>query len=210
MLPYGALCQMHDLVDEIDKRGIKGSIVEMGCWNGGCGAFMSWVTKRNKSNRHIWLFDSFEGLPEVSEEDGQWAKNKNLKIRDKNDKIIKSTELYIASENKVNEVFDKAGCKNDNVHIMKGFFQETIPKTKKEIGDIAILRLDGDIYESTKYCLDELYDSVVKGGYIIIDDFHLVGCRRALYEFFYKNNISPHIKYGPYGSYGGRAYFSKE
>ena len=66
-----------------------------------------------------------------------------------------------------------------------GWFQQTVPQAAKEIREIALLRLDGDLYESTVVCLENLYDAVVPGGFIIIDDYgYLEGCRRAVNEFF--------------------------
>ena len=64
---------------------------------------------------------------------------------------------------------------------VKGWFQDTVPKNNH--GPIAILRLDGDLYASTKICLEHLYKKVVPGGFIIIDDYGLAGCKKAVDEF---------------------------
>lgn len=205
-LPYDALWQVYDLVNRLDKQNIEGALVEMGCWKGGCGSLMSWTTKKNGSNRITWLFDSFEGLPELSEEDREWAEKSNLKIKDGQTRELKSIGYYKVNEESVKEALDKLGSKN-NTRVVAGWFQDVLPDLKQEIGKIALLRLDGDIYESTKYCMDELYDLVTPGGYVVIDDFGLNGCRRALYEYFYNKNVSPYIQYAPYG---GRAYFRKK
>lgn len=77
--------------------------------------------------------------------------------------------------------------------MVKGMFQDTLPNYWNEIGDIAVLRLDGDWYESTKCCLEWLYDNVLDGGYVIIDDYNLVGCRKALDEFIASRNIKVDI-----------------
>ncbi|HUP59862.1 MAG TPA: TylF/MycF/NovP-related O-methyltransferase [Thermoanaerobaculia bacterium] len=72
----------------------------------------------------------------------------------------------------------------ERVEIRKGWFQDTLPSAKHEIGSIAVLRLDGDWYESTRVCLDNLYDLVAPGGYVIIDDYNYwEGCKRAVDEF---------------------------
>ena len=81
-----------------------------------------------------------------------------------------------------------------NVVIKKGWFRDTLPVSKNEIGKIAILRLDGDWYESTKVCLDNLYDKVASGGYIIIDDYgHWEGAKKATDEFLAKKGIKPDL-----------------
>ena len=81
-------------------------------------------------------------------------------------------------------LFSRLKINRDSVHIVKGWFQDTLPAFKDEIGPIAILRLDGDWYESTKCCLEHLYEQVVPGGYVIIDDYGCWGgCRIATDEF---------------------------
>lgn len=207
MLSYSALCEMSDVINRVDAAEVPGAIVEMGCWSGGCGALMSFTTKKNRSNRKVWLFDSFEGLPELAEEDSEWAKNADLKIKSKDEKQLKPIGSYATTEATVEQALDMLGAK-ENVRIIKGWFQDSVPGVQKEIGPIAVLRLDGDLYESTKYCLETLYDQVSPNGVIAIDDYHLEGCRRALYEFFYKRNISPNIQNNNF--FGGRAYFVKK
>ena len=104
-LSFDSLSQVYDCIKSIDKEEIEGDLVEMGCWSGGCGAFMSWCSK--ESNRKIWLFDSFEGLPELSEEDREWATKAKLKIKEKNDKNMKATGRYKTSEENVREILKK-------------------------------------------------------------------------------------------------------
>jgi len=86
----------------------------------------------------------------------------------------------------------------NNVNLIKGFFQNTlqIQENIDNIGEISVLRLDGDWYESTKICLEKLYDKVIDGGIILIDDYgHWIGAKKATDEFRERNNIkSPLIK----------------
>ena len=94
-----------------------------------------------------------------------------------------------------------------DVVIRKGWFQNTLPIAKNEIGPITLLRLDGDWYESTKVCLENLYDKVIPGGYIIIDDYgHHEGCKIAVDEFL--KNLSFPIELHPIVDSAGR-YFQK-
>ena len=80
------------------------------------------------------------------------------------------------------------------LHFHKGWFQETMPKVSPQISLIAILRLDGDWYASTRVCLEFLYGKVVRGGFVIIDDYGAYeGCRKAVDEFRQKNGISDYL-----------------
>jgi hypothetical protein len=70
------------------------------------------------------------------------------------------------------------------VHLVRGWFEQTIPSATPSLGPIALLHLDCDWYESVKLCLDRLYDRVVDGGFIVVDDYgHWQGCRKAIDEF---------------------------
>jgi hypothetical protein len=191
MVGYKRLKNVYDLsniMDHSDKL-MLGAYVECGVWKGGCIGVMAYTSKKNNSYRQVWLFDSFEGLPQPTINDGQMAKDwSNNKIEGK----LESINECVSTLDDVNKLFFKVLKVNkENTHIVKGWFQDTLPVTKDKIGRIAILRLDGDWYESTKVCLENLYDLVIPGGYVIIDDYgHWVGCKRAIDEFFTKNNIT--------------------
>jgi O-methyltransferase len=74
------------------------------------------------------------------------------------------------------------------VHLVKGWFADTLPK--REIVPIALLHLDCDLYESVKLCLEQLYDDVIKGGCIVIDDYGCwEGCQKAVNEFIERRNL---------------------
>jgi hypothetical protein len=89
--------------------------------------------------------------------------------------------------------------------MIKGWFNESLPLFKESIGDIAVLRLDGDWYESTKCCLDNLYDNVVNGGWVIIDDYQLAGCKQAVDEYITNHSLNINMTHDA----NGRAYWSK-
>lgn len=181
---------MRDLIREIDAGGVQGAIVETGCWKGGLGAYMA------QFGRPVWLFDSFEGLPPLSEKDIDIAAPHKLELH-------VHTGYISVPEESAHEIARKLNVKP---HIIKGWFSDTLPKYKEEIGKIAILRMDGDTYESTKQTLDTLYGQVVKGGIVVIDDYDsFSGCREAVYEYFVKNKTFPSILRYP----GGKAYFKK-
>ena len=192
MVSYQRLSNVYDLAELAENNKIDGAFVECGVWKGGCAAVMAFVAEKAKSNRKVWLFDSFEGLPEPTIEDGNMAKDyANNKASGK----LKTINECVSSLEDVKEVFFKILKINPrNIAIKKGWFQNTLPIAKNEIGPIFILRLDGDWYESTKCCLDNLYDSVVSGGYIIIDDYgYWEGSRGALDKFFKERKINADI-----------------
>ena len=92
-------------------------------------------------------------------------------------------------------LFRKLRLDERNIVIRKGWFQHTLPQARHEIGPIAVLRLDGDWYESTKCCLENLYDSVVPGGYVILDDYYCwEGCKKAFDEFVAERGLTVELQ----------------
>lgn len=205
MLSYTSLYNAYKHVRRVVSQEVPGAIVEMGCWNGGCGALMAKALKDAGVERDVWLFDSFEGLPQLTEEDKEWASKLDVDVSVSVSKR-QPIGLYVAEVEKVKKAFSIAGLDQERPHIEKGWFQDSVPKAKSNIGNIAVLRLDGDTYDSTLYCLEELYPLVSPGGVVIIDDYHLRGCRQALYEYFVSTKFYPVLNKE---SYGGRLYFKK-
>ena len=192
MVSYKRLSNIYDLSKLIESENKTGAFVECGVWKGGCSAVMAFIAHKAKSNRKIWLFDSFEGLPEPTDKDGflakTYASNKN------SGKLTTINECVGPLEDVKEIFFSKLKIDKSNIKIKKGWFQETLPKAKAEIGQISILRLDGDWYESTKCCLDNLYDKVVSKGYVVIDDYGCwEGCKQATQEFFKARNLNPDL-----------------
>lgn len=192
MVGYGGLSNIYNLSQFVEKNKVEGAFVECGVWRGGCSAVMAYVAQKAKSNRKMWLFDSFEGLPEPTAKDGNRAqKYASNRVTGK-----LSTIGMCVSPLEILErlFFSELNINRKNVIIEKGWFQDTLPKAKERIGHIAILRLDGDWYESTKCCLNNLYDNVVSGGFIIIDDYRRwEGCRLAVDEFLRKRDLNPNL-----------------
>lgn len=182
MLTYSGLSNVYELATIAGKYKIDGCFVECGVYRGGCVAVMACVAHNAGNNRKIHLFDSFEGLPEPTEEDGNEAK---LYAENKMGGRLYSIGKCVGPYDGVTYLFfSLLKLKKENIVIHKGWFQDTIPKIKNTIGHIAILRLDADWYESTKVCLDNLYDNVVSGGFIIIDDYNAwEGCKKVVDEF---------------------------
>jgi hypothetical protein len=93
----------------------------------------------------------------------------------------------------------RVGFPSDRVRIHPGWFQDTLPKAQSELGPIALLRLDGDFYESTRVALESLYQLVVPGGVVVIDDYgHFPGCREATNEFLAANDPMVYLHHVDY------------
>lgn len=159
----------------VKKEGIEGDIVECGVANGGTAAVLAHLATGKSSNRIVWLFDSFKGMPATTPLDGEEAKQWVGKA--------------LGNKEKVLEVLKKVDADLNKVKIIEGMFEETFPMMT--IPKIALLNIDADWYESVKLCLEKFYDSVVSGGFISIDDYgHWEGCRRAVDEFFAKRGLN--------------------
>jgi hypothetical protein len=189
ILKNGCTMVSHDRLMNLQRhclqfRDTDFSFVECGVAKGGCIALMKSISKNNK----VFGFDSFEGMPPTTEKDiGDYNKTNPI------NGYGKPGDNLSGGIDTVYDVFDKLNVNMFNVTLIKGYFQKTleIQQNIDNIGKIAVLRLDGDWYESTKICLEKLYDNVVDGGVIIIDDYgHWVGAKRAVDEFREQRNIN--------------------
>ncbi len=183
---YKALENAFDLTMRIERNNIDGVIVECGIARGGTAAMMAVTSDYFGSEvREKWFFDSFEGLPNPSNEDYVNGKTGNF-IRD-----LPKGSCLGKYEEVSNYFFKNLKLSKENTYLIKGWFQDSIPKFNNSINKIAILRLDGDWYESTKIPLKYFYEKVSKNGFIIIDDyFTCFGSKRAVDEFFQENNLN--------------------
>jgi len=181
-------------VDEVIARGIPGAFVECGVWRGGMSFLMAKRARQRGEKKTVWMFDSFEGLPPPEAIDGnaaiEWTKN------------VDSPLYYDNCTASIEEVRASAVALGlgDQVEIVKGWFDETIPQVKDDIGEIAVLRIDGDWYRSVKTCLEELGPRVVPGGIVILDDYDTwEGCALAVHEYLAEGVFPYHIsmRFGP-------------
>jgi hypothetical protein len=194
MIHMPNLNNIQQLYKYIVDNDIQGDILEAGVWKGGATILMAALNKYYNTNRKVYACDSYEGLPKTS--------------KHSEDNVVNGTDwqTYAVSLEEVKENFNKYKLLDDDVIFVKGFFEETIPNL--DVGDLSILRLDGDMYTSTIVCLDELYDKVVKGGVIILDDYgwKIAGSGRAIDDFRKKRNITSTMIY----SYANCWYWIKE
>ena len=160
------------LIDVIENQ-VEGDFIETGVWRGGACIFAQAIMKSyGITNRKVWVADSFAGLPEPDE---------NKYKADKGDIHSKIEPLSVSRE-EVENNFKTYGLLDENVEFLVGWFKDTLPKAP--INKIAVLRLDGDMYESTINALEALYHKVSPNGYVIVDDYYAVeGCKRAIHDF---------------------------
>lgn len=163
-------------------RGVPGAIVECGVWRGGSSALMALAARRAGVARMFHLFDSFEGLPEPSENDD--AASIDYSGGKSSGRLVSIGECVAELPWVKRFLFEELQLDPAQFQFHVGWFQDTVPVSAPAIGPIALLRLDGDWYESTKVCLEHLYPLLSPGGIVILDDyFAWQGCRKATDEY---------------------------
>jgi hypothetical protein len=180
MLPLARMDNLQMCILDVVERAIPGDLIETGVWRGGATIFMRAVLKiLNVTDRVVWVADSFEGLPEPDAE--------KFPLEAKAFKSAAMTKHYkhlAVGLEEVERNFAAYGMLDDRVRFLKGWFKDTLPSAPIE--QLAIMRLDGDYYESTRDALVNLYDKLSVGGYVIIDDYGedtWTYCRKAVEEF---------------------------
>jgi hypothetical protein len=175
------------------QEKVPGCFVECGVWRGGSAAIMGLASRHCGQMRDLHLFDSFEGLPEPTQKDGEAA---IIYSGGRSSGELKSLNQCKAGRDEVQK-FLLNGLRLDRskIYFHVGWFQNTVPSDASGLGPIALLRLDGDWYESTRICLEHLYPLVSTGGIIILDDYFMwEGCKKATDEFRAKHDIVAPMK----------------
>jgi O-methyltransferase len=182
-------------IERVIHEKVPGDLIETGVWRGGGAILMRAVLAAYGINdRRVFVADSFEGLPPPNE-----AKYPS----DKGDRHHTMRYLAVSKET-VAENFRKYGLLDEQVVFLQGWFKDTLPAAP--IQQLAVLRLDGDMYESTTDALVSLYHKLSLGGYCIIDDYALAGCRQAVEDFRTQNKITdPIIEIDRMGCYWRKA-----
>ena len=183
MMGLKRLTNIQLCAQKVIQEKIEGDFIETGVWRGGGAIFMQGIlTVYNQTqSRKVWVADSFEGLPQC---------NKELYPKDSGDWTSMNHSLAISIE-EVKENFKRYDLLGDNVIFLKGWFKDTLPVAPIE--KLAILRLDGDMYESTMDSLNNLYNKLQPGGFLIVDDYRIDSCLAAVSDFRNKNGINDEI-----------------
>lgn len=183
MIGIKRLTNLQALTESVISDNVPGDLIETGVWRGGaCILMRAILYAYNITDRYIWVADSFEGLPPANEQ--QYP-------ADAGSDFHKYDELAVTLE-QVQENFRIYGLLDEQTKFIKGWFKDTLPGAP--IGQLALLRLDGDMYESTMDALTSLYPKLSPHGYVIVDDYHVVpACKAAIDDYCSANGLQPEI-----------------
>jgi hypothetical protein len=178
-----ALC---DSVEHVVREGVPGAVVECGVWKGGSMmAAALTLIRLGATDRDLYLFDTFQGMPPPTEEDVFSAYdgyNPMRHWRRRRREGATSSWHHVSAE-EVRRAVLSTGYPAERVRLVEGRVEETLPGAAP--AEIALLRLDTDWYESTRHELEQLYPRLSAGGVLILDDYgHYEGARRAVDEYF--------------------------
>jgi O-methyltransferase len=179
MIGLRRLENLETLVADVVRRGVPGDLVETGVWRGGAAIFMRGVLKAlEDTERKVWACDSFAGLPRSDPEKFQ---------ADAGDPHWSFAELAVPLD-EVKANFARYGLLDEQVRFLPGWFRDTLPTAP--VQHISLLRLDGDMYESTHVALEALYPKLSPGGYLVVDDYGAIpACRQAVADFRARHEI---------------------
>ncbi|HEY3057906.1 MAG TPA: TylF/MycF/NovP-related O-methyltransferase [Chloroflexota bacterium] len=172
MIGLNRLSHLQHCVEDVLRQGVPGDLIETGVWRGGAAILMRAILKvYGDTERRVWAADSFQGQPRpdprrypLDDGDGFWK-----------------LDLMKVSLAEVRRNFERYELLDDQVRFLVGWFRDTLPSAP--IDRLAVLRLDGDMYESTMEALCALYPRLSVGGYLIVDDYVLPNCRAAVHDF---------------------------
>ena len=183
MVGVKRLANLRTLTEAVITDGVPGDMIETGVWRGGACILMRAVLyAHNVSDRCVWVADSFEGLPKANEL--QYPADVGYDFHN-------FVELSVALD-EVQENFKSYGLLDGQVKFLKGWFKDTLPTAPIE--NLALMRLDGDMYESTMDALVSLYPKLSPRGYVVIDDYHVVPpCKTAVHDYCEAHDIQPEI-----------------
>jgi len=183
MIGIHRLDNLHFCVEDVLARQVPGDLMETGVWRGGASILMRAVLKANEvTDRRVWLADSFEGLPPP--DPARYPHDTGLHLE-----VYK--ELAVSLE-EVQTNFRRYNLLDDQVRFLKGWFRDTLPGAPVE--RLAVLRLDGDLYESTMDALDAMYPKLARGGYLIVDDYgDIPACKQAVHDYRDRHGIRDEI-----------------
>jgi O-methyltransferase len=179
MIGLKRLASIKHCAETVIKEGVPGDFIETGVWRGGASIFMRAILHAHGvKDRTVWVADSFQGLPPPDAEKYPADRGANWH----------EPEFLAVSLEQVKEHFAKYNMLDDQVKFLKGWFKDTLPVAP--IKQLAVVRLDGDMYESTMDGLVNLYPKLSKGGFLIVDDYGDVeACRRAISDYREKHGI---------------------
>jgi hypothetical protein len=184
MIGLKRLDNLQNCIETVIRENVTGDLIETGVWRGGACILMRGVLAAYGDNgRKVFVADSFEGLPKADEEKYP---------ADKGDNHYLFSPVLAVSREEVENNFKRYNLLDEQVVFLQGWFKDTLPSAP--IQKIAVMRLDGDMYESTMDALVTLYPKLSLGGYCIIDDYALKGCKKAVDDYRERLKIKAELK----------------
>ena len=173
MIGIRRLDNVRDLAQRALDQGVPGHFIEAGVWRGGCCILMRAILAANGvGDRTVYVADSFAGLPPPKPHTYPHDEGWNLHVH----------EALAVSLDQVKRNFARYGLLDDQVAFVPGWFADTLPAL--QAGPFCLIRLDGDLYESTYLALDALYPKLSPGGFVIVDDVNfLPPTRQAVMDY---------------------------
>jgi hypothetical protein len=183
MIGLERLNNLQFCIEDVLQQGIPGDFIETGVWRGGSCIFVRAILKvYGVTDRIVWVADSFQGLPKPDSE--HYPLDKDLDLSGRPELVVSLPEVA--------RNFERFGLLDNQVQFLEGWFTDTLATTP--IKQLAVLRLDGDLYQSTMEALVALYPKLMLGGYIIIDDYGaMVQCRQAVHDYRDQHSITEEI-----------------
>jgi hypothetical protein len=190
MVGRDRLDNVQSLVETVLAEGVPGDLVETGVWRGGTVIFMRALLKAyGVEDRTVWVCDSFQGLPEPDPD--RYPHDESMQIEDSGTRSMFDGLLAVPVET-VRANFERYHLLDEQVRFLEGWFADTLPTAPIE--QIALLRLDGDLYESTMDALVHLEPRVAPGGFVIVDDYESIGaCQQAVTDYRAQRGIEEPI-----------------
>jgi cephalosporin hydroxylase len=170
MIGVERLDNLQFCIETVIADSVPGDFIETGVWRGGACIFMRGILHSlNIVDRIVWCADSFQGFPAPKREDDM-----ALVIQPEQGHLAVSLEEVIHN-------FKRYGLYDNRVQFIPGWFSRTLPGPVEKL---SVLRLDGDLYESTMDALSALYPLLSPGGFCIVDDWNVPMCREAVHDYF--------------------------
>lgn len=181
MIGLRRMDNVESCVRQVIEDGVPGDLIETGVWRGGATIFMRGILRAfGVSGRKVYVADSFEGVPAPDAD--RYPADGGIQLH--------LWPLAVEAD-EVRANFERFGLLDDQVELVEGWFRDTLPNLRGH--PWALIRLDGDLYESTMDALDNLYDGLQPGGWLIVDDHEITACRRAIADFRAKRSINEPI-----------------
>lgn len=189
MLGSERLDSIRSCIEDVLRDDVPGDCIEAGVWRGGGSIFMRAVLDAHEAYaRKVWLADSFAGLPPP---DPRYPADAGSTFH--------TADRLAVSLEEVRANFARFDLLGDNVEFRKGWFSETLPQLTDQTW--ALIRLDGDMYESTMDGISNLYPRLSPGGWVIVDDYKTIeSCRRAIDDYRAANGITEPLRDGDWQS----------